>query len=48
VRPEHEYLNVTGGFLEIDVRRVNGTPTLRVRHFGVDGDLLHEDLRVAE
>ena len=41
--PEHVYLNVVGGFLEGEVRRRDGTPTLTFRHHGVDGEVLHEE-----
>lgn len=43
VQPEHEYLNVTGGFLAVTVARENDTPTLTARHYSVDGELLNED-----
>jgi len=42
-RPEHVYLNVTGGFLAGVVDRENGRPVLIMRHHGVDGALLHEE-----
>lgn len=42
-RPEHHYLNITGGFLCVEIVREDGTPVLRARHHGVDGALLHED-----
>lgn len=41
-RPEHQYLNVTGGFLAITVTRENGTPILIAHHYSVDGELLNE------
>jgi alkaline phosphatase D len=42
--PEHEYLNVVGGFLEGEVQRKDGTPTLTFRHYGVDGHALNTDI----
>lgn len=48
VRPEHRYLNVVGGFLSVTADRRDGTPTLTLRHHGVDGDVLFEDMLVAE
>ena len=48
VLPEHRYLNVIGGFLAVTVDRRDGTPTLMLRHYSVDGEVLHEDLLVAE
>jgi alkaline phosphatase D len=44
----HRYLNVIGGFLAATVERQNGKPTLTFRHYGVEGDVKHEDRLVAE
>lgn len=41
--PEHQYLNVIGGFLAITVDRADGLPTLTARHYSVDGQVLNED-----
>ncbi len=41
--PEHQYLNVTGGFLAVTVDRPQGKPTLTFRHYSVDGEILNED-----
>ena len=46
LRPEHQYLNVIGGFLAVTVERQDGKPVLIARHYGVDGEILNED-RVA-
>jgi len=46
--PEHQYLNVVGGFLAMTVDRPDGTPTMIARHYSVDGELLNEDRLVAE
>lgn len=43
VRPEHQYLNVVGGYLAVEVDRIDGTPTLILRHCDVNGKVLHED-----
>jgi len=43
VMPEHQYLNVTGGFLSVSVHRENGNPTLTLRHHDVEGRILNED-----
>lgn len=40
--PEHLYLNVIGGVLEMRVKREEGKPVLIGRHFGVDGKVLNE------
>ena len=48
VRPEHLYLNIIGGFLSVTVDRVDGVPTLAMRHHGVDGDVLFEDILTEE
>ena len=44
--PEHQDLNVIGGFLAVTVARQDGLPVLIARHYGVDGRILNED-RVA-
>jgi alkaline phosphatase D len=44
----HRYLNVIGGFLAGIVERQDGKPTLTFRHYGVDGDVKHEERLVAE
>lgn len=46
-RPEHQYLNVIGGYLAITVDRENGQPILTARHHGIDGRILHEERRPA-
>ncbi len=47
-RPEHQYLNVTGGFLAVTVERIDGKPAMTCRFYSVDGDVLNEDRLVAE
>jgi alkaline phosphatase D len=47
IRPEHRYLNVIGGFLTVTAERRDATPTLVVRHHSVDGDILNEDVKIA-
>jgi len=47
VRPEHRYLNVVGGFLLTTVVRREGIPRMLMQHFGVNGQLLNEEVRVA-
>ena len=42
IRPEHDYLNVTGGFLSVTIDRQEGTPTLFFRHHIVEGNTLNE------
>lgn len=41
--PEHRYLNVVGGFLTVTVDRVDGDPVMVMRHYSVDGAILHEE-----
>jgi alkaline phosphatase D len=41
-RPEHEYLNVVGGFLSMHVSRDASGPLLQARHHDVDGAVLNE------
>jgi len=42
--PEHLYLNVTGGFMEVEVSRKTGESQLTIRHYNPDGILLNEYL----
>ena len=48
MRPEHRYINVVGGFLLTRVVRRNGVPTMLMQHYGVDGELLNEEVLRAE
>ncbi|MBS1654577.1 MAG: alkaline phosphatase D family protein [Bacteroidetes bacterium] len=41
-RPEHLYVNVIGGYLEVNVVHTNGHPEIIFTHRGVDGNLLFE------
>jgi alkaline phosphatase D len=45
--PEHRYLNVTGGFLAVEVMRPEGEAQIAFRHYSVDGELYHEDIHPA-
>jgi alkaline phosphatase D len=45
--PEHRYLNVIGGFLAVTVERREGQPVMVLRHHGVDGRILNEDIRTS-
>lgn len=47
VEPEHRYLKVKGGFLGVTVSRENGTPVLKATHYGVNGEIYHENINVA-
>lgn len=40
--------NVVGGFLAVIAERRDGNPTLLLQHRGVDGDVLNEDVLVAD
>lgn len=42
-RPEHRYLNVTGGFLAITVERNGNQPFFSAAHYDVNGEMLHLD-----
>ncbi|GAB3020949.1 hypothetical protein GCM10027284_45460 [Cyclobacterium sediminis] len=43
VRPEHQYLNLIGGFLSIQVDRSSGSPKISFHHRDVDGKIMHEE-----
>ena len=45
---QFEYVNVIGGFLAVTVERRDGIPTLQLRHYSVDGEILNEDIRVLQ
>jgi len=38
-------LNVTGGYLTVEVKRAAGQPIAVFRHHSVDGKILNEDVR---
>lgn len=43
-RPDmHRFLRVAGGFLSVTVERLDGAPTLTLRHHDVEGKVLYED-----
>ena len=41
--PEHEYLNVIGGFLAVQIKRENDNPILIMTHYSVDGEVLNSE-----
>ncbi len=41
--PEHEYLNVVGGFLGVTIERVNNIPFMILKFYDIDGKVLHRD-----
>ena len=43
----HRYLKIKGGFLSVTVERVNQTPTITFRHYGIDGSIYNEDVITA-
>ncbi len=45
---QHVYLNVIGGFLAGAVERVDGKPQITWTHYSVDGNVLHQDVLLAE
>ena len=42
IYPEHEYLNVVGGFLRIEAFRKNNNPSIVFTHHGVEGSVLNK------
>lgn len=44
----HQYLKIKGGFLRVDVDRVDGKPQVTFRHHGVDGKILNEDIQLGK
>ena len=47
VYPEHEYLNIVGGFLNIQANRLNDLPNIQFTHYSVDGNILHQKKFIA-
>jgi len=43
LRPQHQFLRVAGGFLAVEVVRIDGVPTLFLRHCDVKGNVCYED-----
>lgn len=41
--PMHQYLNVIGGFFACTSTRKDGNPTLVLRHYNVQGEIVHEE-----
>ena len=46
--PMHRYLKVKGGFLAVDIERVDGSPRAVFTHHGVDGTVYNRDVIAAE
>lgn len=42
IYPEHEYLNIVGGFLRVEVGRTETAPMIRFTHYSVDGKVLFQ------
>ena len=42
VLPEHRYLNIQGGFLQVTVKREEGIPKMILRHRDVSGKVYNE------
>ena len=47
-RPEHEFLRVAGGFLAVNVDRVENVPEIDFSHYDVEGKLVNTKLIKAE
>tara|TARA_B100000700_G_scaffold121588_2_gene136487 strand:- start:1593 stop:1754 length:162 start_codon:yes stop_codon:yes gene_type:complete len=43
-----KYVAAIGGFLSVTVERVDGTPRAVFRHHDVNGNVVNEEVRVAE
>ena len=43
IRPEHRYLNVTGGFLAVRSFRSDDDPLLIMTHYSVEGKIQNSD-----
>jgi alkaline phosphatase D len=44
LRPQHKYLNVTGGFLAVTVDMVDGAPSCSFTHYSVEGEILNKEV----
>ncbi|MEY2647667.1 MAG: hypothetical protein RL282_380 [Bacteroidota bacterium] len=47
IYPEHEYLNIVGGFLRIEVGRTETNPIITFSHYSVDGKILFQKKFIA-
>jgi alkaline phosphatase D len=47
IYPEHEYLNIVGGFLRIEVGRTETSPKITFSHYSVDGKILFQKKFIA-
>lgn len=43
ILPEHRYLNIVGGFLDVEVNPGGGKPGIVFTHYGVNGEKLHTE-----
>ncbi len=42
----HQYLNVKGGFLKVEISRENEQPQAAFKHYGVNGQVYHEEIQM--
>jgi alkaline phosphatase D len=42
IYPEHQYLNIVGGFLQVELTYPENKPSIHFSHFSVDGKVLFE------
>lgn len=43
-KPMHRYLKIKGGFLSVNVKKVNGKPAIIFKHHAVDGSVNNKDI----
>jgi alkaline phosphatase D len=43
ILPEHRYLNIVGGFLDVEIIPEGDGTRIVFTHYGVDGDKLHRE-----
>jgi len=48
IYPEHEYLNIVGGFLRVQTNRENTMPSIAFTHYSVEGKILFQKKFTAE
>jgi len=46
--PSHQYLNVIGGFLTVEVKRISNNPQISFTHHGVDGAVFNAYIEESE
>lgn len=47
-QPQQKFLRIAGGFLRVSIEAPESGPLARIQHYSVDGEVVHEDVLMAE